>query len=198
MRSANARDDTACATCFVAGELKAKLPGIQILRAVAALMVVVWHVGGIAKNFEDIDATPPPFLMFGYAGVDLFFVLSGYIICRVCSSREFHWKDFVRKRFLRIYPFYALFSGLALLAWMVNPAFVLGGMEPTLSSIVDSFFVLPQQARSGPFRRLVVGTRGPVLHNRRASIRLAARSSFAICSLRDFFRRNPRACDVWN
>lgn len=125
--------------------MKAKLPGIQILRAAAALMVVIWHVGGIAKNFKDIDATPPSFLMFGYAGVDLFFVLSGYIICRVCSNREFHWKNFARKRFLRIYPFYALFSGLALLAWIVNPAWTLGGMGPTLSSIVDSFFVLPQQ-----------------------------------------------------
>ena len=125
--------------------LKGKLPGIQILRAAAALMVVVWHVGGIAKNFEDIDVTPPSFLMFGYAGVELFFVLSGYIICRVCSSREFRWKDFARKRFLRIYPFYALFSVLALLAWIINPAWNLGDMGPTASSIVDSFFILPQQ-----------------------------------------------------
>ena len=108
-------------------------------------MVVIWHVGGIAKNFKDIDATPPPFLMFGYAGVDLFFVLSGYIICRVSSNREFHWKDFARKRFLRIYPIYALFTGLALLAWILNPAWTLGGTVPTLSSIVDSFFILPQQ-----------------------------------------------------
>src|SRR5258706_7223874 len=108
-------------------------------------MVVVWHVGCMATNCKDVDVTPPPFLMFGYAGVDLFFVLSGYIICRVCASREFHLRDFARKRFLRIYPFYALFSGLALLAWIINPASNLGESGPTPSSIVDSFFILPQQ-----------------------------------------------------
>ena len=188
------REITACALTSRAGELKAKLPGIQILRAAAALMVVVWHVGGIAKNFEDIDATPPPFLMFGYAGVDLFFVLSGYIICRVCSSREFHWKDFVRKRFLRIYPFYALFTGLPSgMDGQSGLEFWWDGPHPERHR--RPLFRPATAARSGPFRRLVVGTRGPVLHMSR--FYSPCSSKFFCCSLR-IFRRNPRACDVWN
>ena len=75
-----------------------KLAGIQILRAVAAIMVVLWHLGGVSRNFQDIDVIPPEFLMFGEAGVDLFFVISGFIICHISLTHPFRWQDFVRKR----------------------------------------------------------------------------------------------------
>lgn len=122
-----------------------KLAGIQILRAVAAIMVVLWHLGGVSRNFQDIDVIPPEFLMFGEAGVDLFFVISGFIICHISLTHPFRWQDFVRKRCLRIYPIYAFFSVLALLAWFANPTFTFGAPQPTLISVVESLLLWPQE-----------------------------------------------------
>ncbi len=52
----------------------ARLPGLDTLRALAVLIVVVFHLGGyLPPAFQPIAA-------IGWMGVDLFFVLSGYLI----------------------------------------------------------------------------------------------------------------------
>lgn len=61
--------------------MSSKLNSIQILRAIAACLVVFWHLKLMRLAFPDITlAHPPQFLQFGYAGVELFFILSGYIV----------------------------------------------------------------------------------------------------------------------
>jgi exopolysaccharide production protein ExoZ len=127
--------------------MTSKLIGVQLLRAYAASLVVLWHVGGIAKNFPDVDTAPPPFLQFGYAGVDLFFVISGFIICTVGLKGPFDWQSFAWKRFFRIYPFYAFFSMLVLAALFINPHWTLTSVQPTTLSIVKSFLIFPQEQR---------------------------------------------------
>lgn len=84
------------------------LPGLQYYRAVAAVLVVLFHAAGVfgptgyypARSWEAV-------FLFGHSGVELFFVLSGFIICRV------HWdrlgragelRSYIRKRLVRIYP----------------------------------------------------------------------------------------------
>lgn len=70
--------------------------GIDGLRAFAVLMVIVFH----------LDAT---WLPGGFSGVDVFFVISGYVVTLSLLSRpqkklnEFLW-DFYKRRFVRIYP----------------------------------------------------------------------------------------------
>lgn len=91
------------------GEARARLlPGLQYYRAGAALLVVFYHAAGVfgptgyypARSWERV-------FMFGHSGVELFFVLSGFIICQV------HWDrlgrpgelpSYIRKRLVRIYP----------------------------------------------------------------------------------------------
>jgi peptidoglycan/LPS O-acetylase OafA/YrhL len=121
-----------------------KLTGIQVLRAFAALLVVVWHIGGIAKNFPDVQVTPPAFLQFGYAGVDLFFTISGFIICYISLKGTFDWRDFAMRRFFRIWPFYALFTAVAVVALSINPAWTLAAPPQNATTIVESFLVWPQ------------------------------------------------------
>lgn len=130
-----------------------KFEGIQIARAAAALLVVIWHAGGVSGNFRDVDIVPPAWLQFGDGGVDLFFVISGFIIMHVTRSPHFDARDFLMKRFLRIYPLYAFFSALVLFAFLINPAWKLGVETPTPDIIAKSFLVLPQQ----PFPILFVG-----------------------------------------
>lgn len=124
---------------------KERFDGIQIARAAAALLVVIWHVGGVSKKFADVQVTPTTWLQFGEGGVDLFFVISGFIISHVARVQPFSANDFLLKRFYRIYPFYAFFTGLALAALLINPTWRLG--SDTLTStlgIVESFFIVPQ------------------------------------------------------
>jgi peptidoglycan/LPS O-acetylase OafA/YrhL len=74
------------------------------LRAIAALMVVFFHCG--------VEFRLPPFLIPGYSGVHLFFVLSGYLISRPFWARLLKeqplpsWQKYAVRRFVRIYPTY--------------------------------------------------------------------------------------------
>lgn len=84
------------------------LPGLQYYRAAAALLVVFYHAAGVfGPGGYYPGASWEAGLMFGHAGVELFFVLSGFIICQV------HWgrigragelPSYIRKRLVRIYP----------------------------------------------------------------------------------------------
>jgi peptidoglycan/LPS O-acetylase OafA/YrhL len=65
---------------------------IQSLRAVSVLLVLGYHL-----NSE--------FFKFGYLGVDIFFVISGFIIVHILSKKSvFSIKQFYFKRIARIYP----------------------------------------------------------------------------------------------
>ncbi len=84
------------------------------LRAVAVLSVVCYHV------FPDI-------LPGGFTGVDVFFVISGFLISRIIwdglSEGRFSYLDFYRRRILRIFPALGLvlaaswIAGSQLLFW---------------------------------------------------------------------------------
>lgn len=84
-----------------------RVPELDGLRGIAALAVVIFHVN-------------PPWLPFGWAAVDLFFVLSGYLITAIIL-REGHSPGFLptfyRRRGLRTWPIYYLtLAAIVLLA----------------------------------------------------------------------------------
>ena len=62
---------------------------IQVMRAIAALSVVLYHSG---------------WLQFGYAGVDIFFVISGFVMGTVGGQEGA--REFLTKRIIRIVPLY--------------------------------------------------------------------------------------------
>jgi peptidoglycan/LPS O-acetylase OafA/YrhL len=80
------------------------IAGLDTLRARAAITVMVYHVN---KNVPDLHL----FSVFrhGYLGVDLFFVLSGFLITGILlrtRSRNHFFRNFYAHRILRIWPFY--------------------------------------------------------------------------------------------
>lgn len=93
-----------------------KLEGIQAARAVAALLVAAFHINVFLfpQRLYNGSASWQGFNM-GYSGVEFFFVLSGFIMVYV-HAKDFgipaRAAQFIRKRVLRIYPFYwmVLFS----------------------------------------------------------------------------------------
>jgi hypothetical protein len=60
-----------------------RLNNLQGLRGIACLLVFVFHIAQLEAHAAP-DARPilSPLLSFGFAGVDLFFVLSGFVIDR--------------------------------------------------------------------------------------------------------------------
>ena len=117
------------------------LINIQLLRFLAATLVVLYHTAAHVR-----DAGIEPGWLFivseavGFAGVDIFFVISGFIMVwttRHEAGMAESW-SFLRRRLARIYsgywPFFLL--ALGLFAW-INPVYV----EQT--DLVKSFFLWP-------------------------------------------------------
>ncbi len=86
---------------------------IQILRFLAAAAVVAFHVWGIAPDHIDVPADTPTLGLWHFGhGVDLFFVISGFIIYYATQASAAHGKPltpsaFLRRRVERIVPLYA-------------------------------------------------------------------------------------------
>jgi exopolysaccharide production protein ExoZ len=83
---------------------------IQYLRGLAALMVVAFHTA------------PGPFALIGAAGVGIFFVISGFIMWALTSSRQTTASVFLQRRIIRIVPLYWLFTLLLAGAGAIVPA----------------------------------------------------------------------------
>lgn len=122
-----------------------KFFSLQILRAVASTLVLVYHTRGlIAQHF---DSTPFPSLFErGDRGVDLFFVLSGFIMTHVHFrdiGKPERYSGYLYSRVTRIYPFVWIVSIWAVVVY-------LAGFNPSkfekleFWSLVDSMMLLPQ------------------------------------------------------
>ncbi len=93
---------------------KTMLPNIQILRGFAALLVVISHLASALVHAELPNVMPDT--SFGYFGVDLFFVISGFIMLHVTEpdSGPQPAARFLLRRMVRIIPLYWLFTTLTL------------------------------------------------------------------------------------
>jgi peptidoglycan/LPS O-acetylase OafA/YrhL len=103
-----------------------RVPGLDGLRALAILLVIVWHVV-FSTRFPTARFGPlEPFVRATWSGVDLFFALSGFLITSLMLREErrnaaagrpatFSLRRFYLRRTLRILPtFYVVFALLAL------------------------------------------------------------------------------------
>lgn len=118
--------------------------GLQMLRGVAATLVVLFHLQAAAVA-EGHDAGLLGWFHGGEAGVDVFFVLSGFVIFHAARGRQDRgaaW--FLRQRFWRILPPYWVALGLTLAA-MAGLALLRGDWSgwPDAASLAVSVLLLP-------------------------------------------------------
>jgi exopolysaccharide production protein ExoZ len=111
---------------------------IQVARALAACIVVVYHTNFLANNFPGLSIAPAHWIHFGFAGVDLFFVVSGFVISVVTDRPNNDVGEFLAKRAVRIIPFYWLFT----LVWLVISIVGGKGAPPTME-LLRSLAVAP-------------------------------------------------------
>lgn len=101
------------------------IKSIQGLRAIAALAVLLAHATQIEDRFLS-DPLLPAQGFYGVSGVDLFFVISGFVMVHVTRTVDGagigQLGAFLYARVTRIYPPYWLFTLFAIAAYALEPA----------------------------------------------------------------------------
>jgi peptidoglycan/LPS O-acetylase OafA/YrhL len=97
-----------------------KIEDIQILRAVAIASVLFYHLSISATM---LSALPVHITNPFYAGVELFFVISGYVVTRSLRRGDYDAPAFLARRVFRLYPPIILF--------LVLTAFINAGIRAT-------------------------------------------------------------------
>lgn len=126
-----------------------KLLSIQYLRAAAALMVVFFHADGMAQEYFRFAGLP-----FGASGVDIFFVISGFIMWVTTAPERITPASFVMNRVIRIVPLYWMMTLLLYGGWLIfrDPATL-----PSLWNLVRSLLFIPYVSpRSGEIQPLLI------------------------------------------
>ncbi len=131
-----------------------QLKSIQALRAIAAISVMFAHLYGVEKNHSGTDPLLSPLALSGMAGVDLFFVISGFIIVWVAGD----WTPgtpssaaFLYARVTRIYPTWWLFAGaLAIYLYITqgvpwDPTVINGTATSGTEHLIKSLFLIPHE-----------------------------------------------------
>ncbi len=121
------------------------LENIQALRGIAVFLVLLVHVGLVEKKYSLMPVLPD-LVQFGMSGVDIFFVISGFIMMTITMSKQKDVKyafSFLYSRIIRIYPLYWFYSLLVLIAFVVNPNWV-NSSNGSEVHLVESFLLIPQ------------------------------------------------------
>ncbi|WP_135556444.1 acyltransferase family protein [Paenibacillus cymbidii] len=111
-----------------------KYPGVDLLRAIAVCLVISYHFGlyRITYYIQKI----------GWVGVDLFFVLSGFLIGGMLiqeyeKNNSINFKEFYKRRFLRIYPIYISVTIITIMGHL----FVTKTYNFELVTFINQFFI---------------------------------------------------------
>jgi peptidoglycan/LPS O-acetylase OafA/YrhL len=133
-----------------------QLPSLTALRGVAAFWVVLYHYS--VQCLPNLDVVPTTYLIHkGYLAVDMFFMLSGFVMTHVyhrafSESVTRHYRSFLFARVARIYPLHllilVLFVATALAAQLTSGA-TLGSLRnvplqgsESVSAFVANIFML--------------------------------------------------------
>ena len=124
---------------------------IQFLRGIAALAVVVHHTGGYIKRYFEPTVLWGDYFSIGFGGVDLFFVISGFIIH--FTSEKYLDKpsklgEYLKKRFVRVFPIHWFVLTLLFVSgWLITSVFHRNifsiGYPHTLNAYLQTYSLFP-------------------------------------------------------
>ena len=128
--------------------MKVYYKNLNSLRFIAASLVIIHHTEqykwfrGLPHYFFD-----PVIFLFGKLGVDIFFVLSGFLITSLLVIEKDRYKKidirkFYIRRILRIWPLYFLIALLALFVWPHVPALRVPQMADPYKHLVPNVLLI--------------------------------------------------------
>ncbi|WKK66838.1 acyltransferase family protein [Lutimonas zeaxanthinifaciens] len=114
------------------------IKSIVYLRAIASILVLISHSAHKASQYS---TNPMYWYKVKGIGVDLFFIVSGFILCYITYDKVKNPFHFLRARILRIMPLYWVLTIFALVIYFILPDKVNSSGGET--NIYASFFILP-------------------------------------------------------
>ncbi len=128
---------------------------IQVLRALAALMVVAHHATIVLFQRDHL---PAPNWIAGSSGVDIFFVISGFVMTISSAPLRFAAhpaRTFLLRRLERIVPLYWLVTTAKVVVLLLVPALGLNGLG-SLAHVIASYLFFPVLNGEGRLEPVVV------------------------------------------
>ena len=111
---------------------------IQYLRGIAASMVVLFHT---IPQLKRMGYTGPEFVILSY-GVDIFFVISGFIMTYISIDTPTSRYKFISNRIIRIVPIYWLLTTFVAILGVIFP-FLLQSTQVDLVQYIKSMLFIP-------------------------------------------------------
>ena len=118
-----------------------KFNSIQFLRCIGCFLIILFHCEYDLKSNFGIDLTIN-FFKYGWIAVPLFFMISGFIISYTSFFKKRDAKEFLYKRFARIYPLYLIILVVFLILLILFPKGTFGETfyQIDLRTVWDSLF----------------------------------------------------------
>ncbi len=129
--------------------MKSKIYNIQALRGIAVLLVVLYHILPVEKKYNSEFIIVPEVFKLGTIGVDIFFIISGFIMFVVTENYHKSVKKyfkFMYSRLSRIYPLYWFFSLLILPVLFLKPEWVNSSQDGDVN-LISSFLLFPTESK---------------------------------------------------
>lgn len=121
--------------------------GIQALRGLAALAVLLHHFSVMVSKEKYYGAVLlQDIFMNGYRGVDLFFVISGFIMMSIIYEKKSNSEfiNFLAARIIRIYiPYWIVFCTMTI-SYFIFPMVVQGGYSFDFNIFIKNILLLPR------------------------------------------------------
>lgn len=118
-------------------------PELDSIRGIAICLVLVFHCSSIASPATPLARFYVRVVSMGWIGVDLFFVLSGFLITAILLDTfdsQNYFRSFYTRRILRIFPLYYVSVALWTLAVWLLPSNLLESSQ-TISTLSYWFYL---------------------------------------------------------
>ena len=123
-----------------------RVENVQALRGIASIMVVFYHIGLVEHRIFGSHSLIAPVTASWKSGVDLFFVISGFVMVTISTGR-FHGQSGARKFFFRraarIYPVYWFYLLVSIAFLLYQPDFLINTPSDWHRRLLRSFLLFP-------------------------------------------------------